>query len=152
MTLHHVNKDISLPFRNSLIACVKEFEVGKVIKKGVFIGSVQNKSQFDRVASFLDDIRDRRQKVTTEGNIIKTGVKDLFTQPTVIDNAQDDSEIVKKEPFKPVVPLMIWSDEREVITRANDTHTGLGALVWSKALDRVVHISETLQAGSGIIN
>ena len=47
---------------------------------------------------------------------------------------------------------MSWSDEDDVITRANDTQMGLGASVWSSDLDEAARIAKQLEAGSVWVN
>lgn len=52
----------------------------------------------------------------------------------------------------PIVPAQPWSDEEEVIARANDTRTGLAACVWGSDIERAERIGRRLQAGSVFIN
>jgi acyl-CoA reductase-like NAD-dependent aldehyde dehydrogenase len=54
---------------------------------------------------------------------------------SLVDNPPEDSRIVREEPFGPILPLLKWSDEDDVIAKANDTIYGLGASVWGKDLD-----------------
>ncbi|KAF2815563.1 aldehyde dehydrogenase [Mytilinidion resinicola] len=148
----YVHKDIYIPFRDAFVECVKAFKVGNGFEKDVFLGPVQNKLQYDRVKTFLDDVNSSGQKIATGGQVIDTDTSGLFIQPTVIDNPSDDSKIVVEEPFGPVVPLLQWSEEDEVLARANDTDMGLGASVWSKDIDRALRIGESLEVGSVWIN
>jgi acyl-CoA reductase-like NAD-dependent aldehyde dehydrogenase len=53
-----------------------------------------------------------------------------FITPSIIDNPPEDSRIVVEEPFGPIVPLLKWKDEDDVIDRANASRMGLGASVW----------------------
>jgi len=148
----YVHKDIYAAFRDALVQFVESLRVGSGDVEGVFLGPVQNKLQYDRVVAFLDDVRERGQKVATGGEVIHTEKNGLFIQPTVVDNPPDDSKIVVEEPFGPIVPLLEWSEEDEVIDRANDTDMGLGASVWTKDLDRALRIGQSLEAGSVWIN
>jgi acyl-CoA reductase-like NAD-dependent aldehyde dehydrogenase len=52
----------------------------------------------------------------------------------------------------PIVPLIKWSSEEEVIRRANDTNTGLGACVWTKDLEHACRVARRIEAGSVWIN
>jgi acyl-CoA reductase-like NAD-dependent aldehyde dehydrogenase len=60
--------------------------------------------------------------------------------------------VVVEEPFGPIVPLLRWSDEDDVIDRVNAFETGLGASVWSPDLGRAEKIARQLSAGSVWIN
>lgn len=75
-----------------------------------------------------------------------------FITPAIIDNPPKDSRIVVEEPFGPIVPLLNWSDEDDVIERANALRTGLGASVWSKDLKRAEGMARRLEAGSVWVN
>lgn len=72
-----------------------------------------------------------------------------FITPTIIDKPADTARIATEEPFGPIVPLMTWSDEDDVIARANNTKMGLGASVWSDDLEEAARIARQLDAGSG---
>ena len=52
----------------------------------------------------------------------------------------------------PILPIMPWSDEDDVIARANNTRMGLGASVWSSDLDEAARIAKKLDAGSVWVN
>ena len=71
---------------------------------------------------------------------------------TLVDNPPEDSRIVQEEPFGPILPLLKWSDEADVIARANDTIYGLGASVWGKDLEAVERIGSQLEAGTVWLN
>jgi acyl-CoA reductase-like NAD-dependent aldehyde dehydrogenase len=60
--------------------------------------------------------------------------------------------LLQEEPFGPIVPLLKWSDEDDVIDRANALKTGLGASVWSKDLARAESMARRLEAGSVWVN
>lgn len=75
-----------------------------------------------------------------------------FITPAIIDNPPEDSRIVVEEPFGPIVPLLKWSDENDVIDRANALRTGLGASVWSKDVKRAEGMARRLEAGSVWVN
>jgi len=106
--------------------------------------------QFDKVKTFFSDIEKEKWNVAVGGkNEDKPG---YFITPTIIDKPADDSRIATEEPFGPIVPLMTWSDESDVIERANNTDMGLGASVWSDDLDEASRIARQLDAGSVWVN
>ena len=75
-----------------------------------------------------------------------------FITPTIIDKPADNSRIATEEPFGPIVPLLTWTDEADVVARANNTKMGLGASVWSNDLEEANRIARQLQAGSVWVN
>jgi acyl-CoA reductase-like NAD-dependent aldehyde dehydrogenase len=147
-----VHESIYDQFKAVFVAAVESFKTGNGADEGVFLGPIQNKQQYERVKTFLTDVRDKDQTIATGGNLIGTGTNGYFIQPTVIDAPADDSKIVAEEPFGPIVPLLKWSTEDEVIQRANNTDMGLGASVWSANVDNAVKIAEQIEAGSVWIN
>jgi len=117
---------------------------------GVFLGPIQNSMQYDRVQGFFDDIEKQGQKVAVGGKVSDSN--GYFINPTIIDSPKEDSRLVVEEPFGPIVPIMKWSDEDDVIDRANNTRMGLGASVWSGDLDEAERIARRLDAGSVWVN
>lgn len=81
-----------------------------------------------------------------------SGSKGYYISPSIIDDPPEDSRIVTDEPFGPIVPILKWSDEEDVVRRANNSKYGLGASVWSKDLDRAERIGRRLSSGSVWLN
>jgi acyl-CoA reductase-like NAD-dependent aldehyde dehydrogenase len=108
--------------------------------------------QYEKVKGFFADSKEKGYKFAAGSPEITTDGKGFFIQPTIIDNPPNDSRIISEEPFGPIVPTQPWSDEEEVIKRANNTNTGLGACVWGKDVERAERIGRRLQAGSVFVN
>ncbi|KAJ5597586.1 Aldehyde dehydrogenase N-terminal [Penicillium hordei] len=147
----YVHESIYEAFRDAMVRFMNTYKIGNGVDEGVFLGPVQNKMQFDRVQGFLDDIEKENWSVATGGKNIDRS-SGYFMTPTLIDNPPDDSRIVQEEPFGPIVPLMTWTNEDDVISRANDTRMGLGASVWSRDLDQAGRIARNIEAGSVWVN
>lgn len=135
------------------------------------IGPVQNKMQFEKVQSYFKDCVENGHEFLVgdqEPQKDSTG-SGYFIKPTIIGNAPDDSRIVTEEPFGiesspflfypqpnsrpgPIVPVLPWTSESDVIARANDTNTGLGACVWSSDIARARRIADEMDSGSVWVN
>lgn len=133
-----------------MVEYTKSLQVGDGFKDDVFLGPVQNSMQYDRVCSIFDDVEKQGYKVALGGKVSTSD--GYFITPTIIDNPKDDSRIVVEEPFGPIVPILKWSEEDEVIERANNTKMGLGASVWSTDLKEAERIAKQLDAGNVWIN
>lgn len=107
--------------------------------------------QYEKVKEFFADTKKNNYNFAVGESEVAPG-KGFFVQPTIIDNPPNDSRIITEEPFGPIVPTQPWSDEEEVIKRANNTNAGLGACVWGKDIERAERIGKRLQAGSVFIN
>lgn len=105
--------------------------------------------RYDKVKNMYDQIEKCGWKTALAGS---TGHSrdGYFVTPAIIDNPPEDSRIVVEEPFGPIVPLLKWTDEADVIDRANALRAGLGASVWSKNLERAERMGRQLEAGKRI--
>lgn len=106
--------------------------------------------QYERVCSFFEDVEKQGYKVAVGGKVETSG--GYFINPTIIDNPDENSKIVVEEPFGPILPILKWSDEEDVIERANNTDMGLGASVWSSDLEEAERIGRQLDAGTIWVN
>ena len=97
----------------------------------------------------------------SEGATLLTGGKALspqsapngyFVAPTIFTDCQDEMTIVREEIFGPVMSVLTFDDEQEVIARANDTRLGLAAGVFTQDITRAHRVIHQLQAGICWIN
>ncbi|KEF54501.1 aldehyde dehydrogenase (NAD+) [Exophiala aquamarina CBS 119918] len=147
----YVQENIYDQFLAAFVDRVKTLQLGDGLEDGVFLGPLQNKQQYEIAQRFLSDVESQNLKVALGGSVVHTR-PGLFISPTVVDRPPDTSDVVKEELFAPIVPLLSWKNEEEVISRANETHTGLGGSVWSKDIARATRIARKLQVGTAWIN
>ncbi|KAL2860839.1 aldehyde dehydrogenase family protein [Aspergillus lucknowensis] len=146
----YVHEAIYDKFLAAAAAFTKTIQVGEGNEEGVFMGPVQNAMQYEKVKSFFADVTPEQLALTNGG--IDTSKPGYFIRPTIIDRPAEDSRIATEEPFGPILPFLTWSDENDVIERANKTRMGLGASVWSNDLDEASRIAAKLQAGMVWVN
>ncbi|KAM3837937.1 aldehyde dehydrogenase, cytosolic 2-like [Diretmus argenteus] len=92
----------------------------------------------------------KKEGATLECGGSAGGQRGLFIQPTVFSNVKDDMRIAKEEIFGPVQQIMCFRSVKEVIQRANATHYGLAAGVFTNDIDKALTVSSALQAGMRI--
>jgi len=146
----YIHKDIYDEFRDAMVAYTKTLKVGDGTEEGVFLGPIQNEMQYDRVQGFFDDVEKEGMKIAVGGKTKDSA--GYFISPTIIDAPKEDSRLVQEEPFGPILPILPWSDEDDVVARANNTKNGLGASVWSNDLVEAERIGSQLEAGNVWIN
>ena len=146
----YVHEKIYDEFLEKLVTFVKTLKVGNGTEADTFFGPVQNKMQFDKAKDLFISISTENLKPALGGSIEDSA--GYYIHPTIINNPPETSRVVQEEPFAPILPVMKWSDEDEVIGRANALETGLGSSVWSKDFDRATRIADQLQSGSVWVN
>jgi acyl-CoA reductase-like NAD-dependent aldehyde dehydrogenase len=146
----YIHEKIYDRFRAAFIEYTASLKVGNGTEPSTFFGPVQNAMQYAKLKDLLSSINSEGLSVALGGTITES--EGLYIHPTIVDDPPESSRIVQEEPFGPIIPLMRWSSEEDVIARANSTKTGLGASVWSKDLKRAGEIGKQLQAGSVWIN
>jgi acyl-CoA reductase-like NAD-dependent aldehyde dehydrogenase len=125
--------------------------VGDGAKSETQLGPIQNFPQFEKVGEYFDDCRRHGYRFALGGQI-DSQAKGWFVPITLVDNPPEDSRIVAEEPFGPILPVLKWRDEADVIRRANDSRYGLGASVWGRDLEAVQRIGRQLEAGTVWLN
>lgn len=146
----YVHEKIYDELRDKLVKHVQNLKVGDGTQPDTFIGPVQNSMQYDKARNLFQTITSENLNPVVGGTIKESS--GYFIPPTLIDNPPETSRVVTEEPFAPILPLLKWTDEEDVISRANNTATGLGGSVWSKDLERATRMARELQAGSVWVN
>ncbi|KAJ9421096.1 Aldehyde/histidinol dehydrogenase [Fusarium oxysporum] len=147
----YVHESIYDEFLAAVTGFLDAVKTGDYTDAEAFFGPIQNKMQFEKLQKLYEEV-DKQGWKRAYGSAPEKREKGYFIHPVLIDNPPEDSLIVQTEPFGPIVPIMKWSSEEEVIRRANGTDLGLGASVWGKDVARAQRIAEELEAGSIWVN
>ncbi|MDM0015256.1 aldehyde dehydrogenase family protein [Variovorax sp. J22P168] len=146
----YVHESIYDRFATAFAEAARATRMGPGTEEGVTIGPIQNRQQYERVKSLIEDCRASGHRFLAGGDI--PAGPGYFIPPTVLDNPPEDSRIVQEEPFGPVVPLLRYASVDEAVQRANATEYGLGALVWSNDVEAARAVAARLEAGTVWIN
>jgi acyl-CoA reductase-like NAD-dependent aldehyde dehydrogenase len=134
----------------ALIAEAHKARVGDGMDPAVTHGPLQNQRQYERVRELLADTR-RRGGTLHAGAAVPPG-NGYFVAPTIVTNIGDDARVVQEEQFGPIVPVLSFKDDDEVVHRANGTRFGLAASVWSRDEPRALSLAGRLDVGTTWIN
>jgi acyl-CoA reductase-like NAD-dependent aldehyde dehydrogenase len=148
----YIHEDVYDEVRDALADFISNnISVGDGADADTDLGPIQNSMQYGKVQDYFADCHANGYQFALGGEIDESATG-WFVPVSLVDNPPDDSRIVREEPFGPILPLLKWSDENDVIARANDTIYGLGASVWGKDLEAVERIGSQLEAGTVWLN
>ncbi|MGV3513436.1 MAG: aldehyde dehydrogenase family protein [Novosphingobium sp.] len=147
----YIHEDIYDDLSKAIAEYAKTVKVGDGSEQGTGVGPIQNKKQFERVCELIQDAKDNGYKFLVGGDVDPSG-SGYYVPITILDNPPEDARIVAEEQFGPVMPLMKFSTDDEVIARANNSDYGLAGAVWTKDTERGVKIAEQLETGTVWIN
>jgi succinate-semialdehyde dehydrogenase/glutarate-semialdehyde dehydrogenase len=132
-------------FAGKLARRMGAMKIGNGLEDGVEVGSLVNAETRDKVIELVKDATDKGAKILTGGNIPNS--PGYFYPPTVLVNVPDDAKLLKEEIFGPVAAIQRFSDEDDMIRRANNTEYGLVAYLYTRDLKRGLQLSERLESG-----
>ena len=147
----YVHEDVYDEVLRELVAFTKSVKVGDGSFKETQLGPIQNLPQYRKVIEYFDDCRENGYRFAVGGEIDKS-TRGWFIPVSLVDNPPEHSRIVTEEPFGPILPVLKWRDEADVIARANNTSYGLGASVWGNDITAVERIGAQLEAGTVWLN
>ena len=149
-----VHASVKKSFLEKLVKRVNAMRIGDPMDPLTQVGALISEQHMRKVLSYIERGCSEGAGVLTGGTRITTGAlgHGYFVAPTVFDNCRDDMAIVREEIFGPVMSVLEFEDENEVIERANATEFGLAAGVFTNDLTRAHRVIARLQAGTCWIN
>ena len=117
-------------------------------------GPLINEEGIEKIEEQLKDAVDKGAQILCGGKRLTEGeyANGLFFEPTVLDGVTKEMAIFYEETFGPVIPLIIFEEEDQVIKDANDTIFGLASYFFSTNIHTVDHVSNQLQYGMVGVN
>ena len=147
----YVHKDIYAEVCEALTEVAKNMPMGVGLDEANVLGPLQNKAQYDIVASLVDQAVDSGARVLL-GADPATDQPGYFYPTTLIADIDPDNELVQQEQFGPVLPIIKVDSIEQALELANDVEVGLGASVWSTDRDAARAVAARMQAGTVWIN
>ena len=124
--------------------------MGDPFDESTFQGAQTSKAQLTKILKYVKVGTDEGARVVTGGE--RFGNKGYFVKPTIFADVKEDMQIVKEEVFGPLVTISKFSTVDEVIDMANDSQYGLAAGIHTKDVNKAIHVSKRIQAGTVWIN
>ncbi|MDQ0163004.1 aldehyde dehydrogenase family protein [Aeribacillus alveayuensis] len=150
----YVHENIYDEFMTKFIEKTKKLKLGNPFDKDTQVGAIIDQKQLNVIDSYVQSAREDGAEIVVGGKPAKVeGFENGFWyEPTIITNVTHDMKVVREEIFGPVVVVMKFKDEKEVIKLANDTEYGLGSAIWTKDGAKATRVANQIQAGIVMIN
>lgn len=149
-----VQKGIADAVRKRLAEALKAVKVGPAADSSSEMGPLIDLHSVQRVDKMVEDGIAAGAKVIVRGGPFAEGelAKGAFYQPALLEVSDNQSDLVQKELFGPVLTMQVFETEREAIELANDSEFGLAASIWSRDVDRPLRIAREIDAGTIWVN
>ena len=142
-------------FKGDFSSRISDLKVGDPSDSDTDVGAIVSRQHFEKIMSYIDLARREGGTILTGGNSIAIDGRcadGWFIEPTVIDGLSFDCRTNQEEIFGPVVSLMPFDTEEEVLGYANSVRYGLSATVWTEHLSRAHRVSAALESGVVWVN
>ncbi|HFA51990.1 MAG TPA: aldehyde dehydrogenase [Bacteroidetes bacterium] len=150
-----VERTIYERFKNDFIKKTKELKVGPPLDAATKVGAVVSKPHFEKILSYIKLAKEEGGNILCGGKkaALNGGHKNgWYIYPTIIENLKYDCRTNQEEIFGPVVTIMPFDTEEEVLKYANSTQYGLSATLWTENLSRAHKLAKEIDAGIIWIN
>lgn len=134
-----------------IVRCARELRQGDASSGAeVDVGAMAWDQQVATVERLVDGALAAGAKLEVGGK--RGSGPGQFFQPTVLTGCRQDMDVMRKEIFGPVIPIMRVADEDEAVRLANDSHLGLLAYVFTRDRERGKWLAERIEAGTVMVN
>ena len=145
-----VHKDIKEAFLSRLKERLGNAVIGDPLDPETSFGPMVSERQMNIVLGYIEKGKAEGARLVTGGTRLDR--EGFYLEPTVFADVTDDMTIAREEIFGPVMAVLDFEDEAEVMARANDTEFGLAAGVFTRDLTRAHRVAAGFEAGTCYIN
>ncbi|XP_065863809.1 aldehyde dehydrogenase 22A1 [Euphorbia lathyris] len=150
----YVHKDIHSSFVSEITKIVKSVSAGPPLLGRYDMGAICLQEHSDRLQNLVNDALDKGAEIIARGSVghLCEGAVDQYFPPTVLVNVNHTMKLMQEEAFGPIMPIMKFSTDEEVVRLANDSRYGLGCAVFSGKQHRAKDIASQIHCGVAAIN
>ncbi|TBU79045.1 betaine-aldehyde dehydrogenase [Phytopseudomonas daroniae] len=149
-----VPRALQARFESKVLERVKRIRLGSPQDEQTNFGPLVSFAHMESVLGYIEKGRQQGARLLVGGERVTDGdyANGAYVAPTVFTDCRDDMTIVREEIFGPVMSILVYDSEEEVIRRANDTDYGLAAGIVTRDLTRAHRVIHKLEAGICWIN
>ena len=149
--LHEAIYDAALP---AIVDRVRRIKVGLPAERDTEMGCLSSQAQYDKTLQYIQLGLQGGARLVCGGKRPSDPklAKGFFVEPTVFADVTDDMRIAREEIFGPVVSILRWSDENDVVARVNALDVGLTCSIWTRNLSRAHRLAARVEAGYVWVN
>ncbi len=150
----YIHEDIYDEFMEKFMAKVKQIKVGNPFCPESTMGPKINKAELNHMKELVE-VSLKEGATLAYGGKTPEGAefeKGNWFMPTILTDVKQEMTIVHEESFGPILPILKFKTEEEVIAYANDCDYGLAAMVFTKDLNRVMRLNTELEFGEIYVN
>lgn len=149
-----VQRQLYDAFLERLVERTRKLKVGDPLDAATQIGALVSEEHLNKVLGYIEKGKAEGAEIAIGGKRLTSGplARGAFVEPTVFTSCRDEMTVVREEIFGPVMAVLPFDEEEEVIARANATPYGLAAGVFTRDLARAHRTIARLQAGTCWIN
>jgi betaine-aldehyde dehydrogenase len=135
-------------------ARVAAFQPGPATDPATTMGAIISAAQLDRVLGYIESGRNEGARLLHGGNRPSDPAlqRGFFVEPTVFCDVTSSMRIAREEIFGPVLAVLPWSDEADMLKQVNAVDYGLTCSIWTRDLDTALRTAGSVQAGYVWIN
>jgi len=146
----YVHESIYGAVLDEVAELARSVRVGDGLEEGTEYGPINNAPQLARVSELVDDARAAGASVVAGGAPLDR--EGYFYAPTIVADVAEGTRLVDEEQFGPALPVMPFRDVDDAIERANASHFGLGASIWTADTERGADLARRLDCGTAWVN
>ncbi|HEY3639104.1 MAG TPA: aldehyde dehydrogenase [Rhizomicrobium sp.] len=147
-----VEEKIHDAFVEKVKAMANVFRPGDPLDTETKMGSMVDKTQMERVLSYVDQGKKDGASLAIGGRQARTETGGYYIEPTIFDGVANDMTIAREEIFGPVLATLTFKDVDEAVKIANDSVYGLQASLWTNDLSKAHKVARALRAGTVNVN
>ncbi|HFX6226369.1 NAD-dependent phenylacetaldehyde dehydrogenase [Acinetobacter nosocomialis] len=132
-----------------LSKALSSLKIGSAMDEGSMFGPLSNQPHFHKVKHYLDMAKANNQIITGGEALDRSG---YFVQPTLISFKNTDDPLFSEETFGPVVGVMPFETDEELIQLMNQSRFGLTASIWTNDLSKALRLIPKIEAGTLWVN